>query len=57
MSIANVVSMDLESEEAHEAGDQKRNEDMETTEMVSLFKESFRVKGDVIVKHLLSNPV
>jgi hypothetical protein len=34
MSIANVVSMDLESEEAHEAGDQKRNEDMETTEMV-----------------------
>ena len=45
------------SEGAREAGNQKRNEDMETTEIAPLFKESFRVKGDVIIKHILSKPV
>jgi hypothetical protein len=45
------------SEEAREAGNQKRNEDMETTEMVPLFKEAFRVKSDEMVKHILSKPV
>ena len=45
------------SEEVREAYNQKRNKDMETTLMVSLFKESFRVKGDVIVKHILSKPL
>ena len=44
------------SEEAREAGHQKRNQDIETTEMVPLFKEAFRVKGDVMVKHILSKP-
>ena len=45
------------SEEAREAGHQKRNQDIETTEMVPLFKEAFRVKGDVMVKHILSKPI
>ena len=45
------------SEEAREVGHQKRNQDIETTEMVPLFKEAFRVKGDVMVKHILSKPI
>ena len=42
------------SEEAGEAGHQKRNQDIETAEMVPLFKEAFRVKGDVMVKHIIN---
>ena len=41
------------SEEAREAGNQQRNQDAKTTEMVPLMKEIFRVKGEVMVKHIM----
>lgn len=40
------------NEEASEAGDQQRNQDSQSTEMAPLMKEIFRVKGDVMVKHI-----
>ena len=40
------------NEEASEAGDQQRNHDSQSTEMAPLMKEIFRVKGDVMVKHI-----
>ena len=42
------------SEEAREAGNQQRNQEVKTTEMVPLMKEIFRVKGDVMVKHIIN---
>ena len=44
------------SEEAREAGNQQRNQDAKTTEMAPLMKEIFRVKGDVMVKHIMPAP-
>ena len=44
------------SEEAHEASNQKRNQDAKTTEMAPLIKEIFRVKGNVMVKHIRPAP-
>ena len=44
------------SEEAREVGNQQRNQDAKTTEMAPLMKEIFRVKGDVMVKHILPAP-
>ena len=41
------------NEEASEAGDQQRNQDTQSTEMAPLMKEIFRVKGDVMVKHIM----
>ena len=41
------------SEEAREAGNQQRNQEAKTTEMASLMKEIFRVKGEVMVKHIM----
>ena len=41
------------SEEAREAGNQQRNQEAKTTEMESLMKEVFRVKGEVMVKHIM----
>ena len=41
------------NEEASEAGDQQRNKDSQSTEMAPLMKEIFRVKGDVMVKHIM----
>ena len=40
------------SGEAREAGHPQRNQDAKTTHMVPLMKETFRVKGDVMVKHI-----
>ena len=42
------------SEEAREVGNQKRNQEVNTTEMAPLMKEIFRVKGDVLVKHIMT---
>ena len=44
------------SEEAREVGNQQRNQDAKTTEMAPLMKEIFRVKGDVMVKHIMPAP-
>ncbi len=44
------------SKGARVAGNQKRNKHIETTEMAPLFKEAFRVKGDVMVKHIMPEP-
>ena len=44
------------SEEAHETGNQQRNQDAKTTQMAPLIKEIFRVKGDVMVKHIRPAP-
>ena len=44
------------SEEAREAGNQQRNQDAKTTEMTPLMKEIVRVKGDVMVKHIMPAP-
>ena len=44
------------SEKAREAGNQQRNQDAKTTEMAPLMKEIFRVKGDVMVKHIMPAP-
>ena len=44
------------SKKAREAGNQQRNQDAKTTEMAPLMKEIFRVKGDVMVKHILPAP-
>ena len=44
------------SDEAREAGNQQRNQDAQTTEMAPLMKEIFRVKGDVMVKHIMPAP-
>ena len=44
------------SEEAREAGNQQRNQDAKTIEMAPLMKEIFRVKGDVMVKHIKPAP-
>ena len=41
------------NEEASEAGDQQRNQDSQSTEMAPLMREIFRVKGDVMVKHIM----
>ena len=41
------------NEEAREAGNQQRNQDAKTTEMAPLMKEIFRVKGEVMVKHIM----
>ena len=41
------------NEEASEAGDQRRNQDSQSTEMAPLMREIFRVKGDVMVKHIM----
>ena len=41
------------SVEAREAGNQQRNQDAKTTEMAPLMKEIFRVKGEVMVKHIM----
>ena len=41
------------NEEASEAGEQQRNQDTQSTEMAPLMKEIFRVKGDVMVKHIM----
>ena len=43
------------SEEAREAGNRQRNQEVKTNEMATLMKEIFRVKGDVLVKHI-NNP-
>ena len=43
------------SEEAREAGNLQRNQEVKTNEMAPLMKEIFRVKGDVMVKHI-TNP-
>ena len=43
------------SEEAREAGNLQRNQEVKTNEMAPLMKEIFRVKGDVLVKHI-NNP-
>ena len=43
------------SEEAREAGNRQRNQEIKTNEMAPLMKEIFRVKGDVLVKHI-NNP-
>ena len=43
------------SEEAREAGNRQRNQEVKTNEMAPLMKEIFRVKGDVMVKHI-NNP-
>ena len=43
------------SEEACEAGNRQRNQEVKTNEMATLMKEIFRVKGDVLVKHI-NNP-
>ena len=43
------------SEEAREAGNRQRNQEVKTNEMATLVKEIFRVKGDVLVKHI-NNP-
>ena len=45
------------SEEPRETGNQQRNQDAKTIEMAPLMKEIFRVKGDVMVKHIRSAPV
>ena len=44
------------SEEACEAGHQQRNRDTKSTDMAPLMKEIFRVKGDVMVKHIIPIP-
>ena len=44
------------SEEAREAGNQQRNQDAKTIKMAPLMKEIFRVKGDVMVKHIRPAP-
>ena len=43
------------SEEAREADNRQRNQEVKTNEMATLMKEIFRVKGDVLVKHI-NNP-
>ena len=43
------------SEEAREAGNRQRNQEVKTNEMAPLMKEIFRVKGDVMVKNM-NNP-
>ena len=43
------------SEEAREAGNRQRNQEVKTNEMATLVKEIFRVKDDVLVKHI-NNP-
>lgn len=42
------------SEEAREAGNRQRNQEVKTNEMAPLMKEIFRVKGDVMVKHIIN---
>ena len=42
------------SEEAREAGNRQRNQEVKTNEMAPLIKEIFRVKGDVMVKHIIN---
>lgn len=42
------------SEEAREAGNLQRNQEVKTNEMAPLMKEIFRVKGDVMVKHIIN---
>ena len=42
------------NEKAREAGNQQRNQDVKTNEMAPLMKEIFRVKGDVMVKHIMA---
>ena len=44
------------SEEAHEASNQKRNQDAKTTQMAPLMQETLRVKGDVMVQHIRPAP-
>ena len=44
------------SEEAREAGHQQRDKDTKSTDMAPLMKEIFRVKGDVMVKHIMPMP-
>ena len=44
------------SGQAREACNQQRNQDAKTTEMAPLMKEIFRVKGDVMVKHIMPAP-
>ena len=44
------------SQEAREAGNKQRNQDAKTTGMAPLMKEIFRVKGDVMVKHIMQAP-
>ena len=43
-------------EVASEVGDQQRNQDSQSTEMAPLMREIFRVKGDVMVKHIMPLP-
>ena len=42
------------SEEAREAGNQQRNQEVKTNEIAPLMKEMFRVKGAVMVKHIIN---
>ena len=42
------------SEGAREAGNLQRNQEVKTNEMAPLMKEIFRVKGDVMVKHIIN---
>ncbi|MDA8740848.1 hypothetical protein N9M73_06965 [Rhodobacteraceae bacterium] len=42
------------SEEAREAGNRQRNQEVKTNELAPLIKEIFRVKGDVMAKHIIN---